>query len=691
MSDEKERAEQWHVFGASVTGAAHVLKKMPNQDAIYWKSGDGFPFALALADGHGSEKYFRSGTGARYASEIAVAELEEFAQAFNEPISNVPLFQHLVKQLPARITDKWRAKIAEDLQAAHFFTDEEWQRFDNGRALPETPRDPLLSYGSTLLTVLVTPFFILYLQLGDGDIVLVDEAAQVSKPMPDDGRLLANETTSLCSPTAVQDFRVHCDYLHGPPPALILLSSDGYANSFTNEQGFLSVGSDILEILHTEGLASVQDSLNEWLTTATEKGSGDDISLGIFYRETPALPLDKEPPTPEPAGAKITGPLEPVSETLLTAQDDQEAPSDALKVEAEEELPVLVVSHQAGKDTYSSIGEALKQAVAHARIEVGPGTYHECITIDKDVELVGIGEPGSIIITGPSPCLSIQADRAILQNLTICAQKARFTILPSTSAAVDITSGSSLLEGCQVSGGRTGVRVSGTAAEPVLQGCEIHDTQGTGIVFAGGARGSLLACHVHANQRWNVEITEGSQPTMRKSTFEGGGKGGIRLRKDSSATFEGCTIVGNASTGVEIGDSAAPRFFDCSVTSNKGYGVLFTGQAKGKLAGSQIGLNRSGNIVIRGSAQPVIQHCRIHAGNGPGILFAGNEAGGLIEHCEITDNKTAGILLQKSGRPTIRACQIQNNAGVALLIKQKGRGLIENWQSGDADQEISIE
>ena len=101
--------------------------------------------------------------------------------------------------------------------------------------------------------------FILYLQLGDGDILVVAENGEVSRPLERDARLLADQTTSLCSPDAWRDFRVRFQALVDPPPALILLATDGYSNSFVSEAAFLQVGPDVLEMIRGGGLAAVCD------------------------------------------------------------------------------------------------------------------------------------------------------------------------------------------------------------------------------------------------------------------------------------------------------------------------------------------------------------------------------------------------------------------------------------------------
>ncbi len=124
----------------------------------------------------------------------------------------------------------------------------------------------------------------LYLQLGDGEMIVVSEAGEVSKPLPEDKNLIANETTSLCTDTAAQDFRFSYQPLTDPPPALILMTTDGYANSFADDAGFLKVGSDLLEMLRADGFDTVNRSVRGWLEEATRIGSGDDCTLAIICR-----------------------------------------------------------------------------------------------------------------------------------------------------------------------------------------------------------------------------------------------------------------------------------------------------------------------------------------------------------------------------------------------------------------------
>jgi hypothetical protein len=139
-----------------------------------------------------------------------------------------------------------------------------------------------VAYGATLLIAAVTERFVMYLQLGDGEILSVSDSGDIGRPLIKDERLFGNETTSLCAPEAWRDFRVNFQPLTQSRPALILLSTDGYPNSFRDEGGFLKVGSDILQMIREHGLENVNGQLAGWLQDSTRAGSGDDVTLGIL-------------------------------------------------------------------------------------------------------------------------------------------------------------------------------------------------------------------------------------------------------------------------------------------------------------------------------------------------------------------------------------------------------------------------
>ncbi len=308
----------WRVLGRTVQGAAHVRAGVPNQDAIQWfpDSGVGPPLILSVSDGHGSPRNFRSDVGARFAVEVTTGLMRELLSAGPpDPARLTAIKRTAEERLPGEITRRWREAVARHLKD-HPITPEDLEALEKRRdpkARRAIEKDPHIAYGATLLSVLVTSGFILYLQLGDGDILTVAENGEVTRPMPHDPRLMANETTSLCMTDAWREVQIKFQALYGPHPALILLSSDGYANSFVNDAAFIKVGSDILDILRTDGLEVVEQNLETWLTEASKAGSGDDITLGLAF-PTEILPSPKSAPsavTPKPRRRKAASPRTP--------------------------------------------------------------------------------------------------------------------------------------------------------------------------------------------------------------------------------------------------------------------------------------------------------------------------------------------------------------------------------------------
>jgi serine/threonine protein phosphatase PrpC len=269
---------EWQVVGQSVRGATHERNGLPNQDAIYWLpgSGRGPSAVLAVADGHGSARYPRSHAGARIAVETAVLLIDDFLRSQSN-VDSLSLIKDATQEwLPRALVRNWAEAVAEDLRTEPL-SESELSLLGAGAS-----RESSIAYGATLLVAAVNERFAIYLQLGDGEILTVSDRGDVTRPLSKDDRLFGNETTSLCANEAWRDFRVHFQPLTQSPPALVLLSTDGYPNSFRDESGFLKVGSDILDMVQENGLASVQDHLAGWLSDSTRAGSGDDVTLGIL-------------------------------------------------------------------------------------------------------------------------------------------------------------------------------------------------------------------------------------------------------------------------------------------------------------------------------------------------------------------------------------------------------------------------
>lgn len=292
MNYSNDENNFWRIVWKSVIGHSHKRSGLPNQDAIYYsvsQEENGLPLVIALSDGHGSNKSFRSNIG----SDLAVKEtvniiLDFFNECLKNDIQNYSLIKNeLEERLPKKIVQAWRKRVENHIQNNPFSSEElaKLKNKEGDKVLQIIENNCYIVYGATLLIAAVTKTFIFYMQLGDGDILNVFDNKQTVKVIPRDEKFIANETTSLCSKDSWNEFKIKFQAINSELeiPSLILLSTDGYSNSFRDDENFMKVGNDILEIIRSEGIRSITDNIESWLNASSEK-SGDDVTLGMIIR-----------------------------------------------------------------------------------------------------------------------------------------------------------------------------------------------------------------------------------------------------------------------------------------------------------------------------------------------------------------------------------------------------------------------
>ncbi len=249
---------------------------MPNQDAV--RCADvAAPFCglvAAVADGHGGRPYVRSGLGAH----LAVALACEVGTAAVGYLGSGPDESSIRTQLSGPVVEglvlRWRAQVTAHL-GNHPFSTEEFAHA--GAALTA---DPHLAYGCTVLVGLFGPDWVGLVQIGDGDITVV-RGELTSAPIPADDRLVGGQTTSLALPSAMSDARVAA--ITGQLPELVVLTSDGYGNSFVSPDWQQDVGTDLAALARRNGLEPLAEQLPGWLAESSV-ASGDDVTMALVHR-----------------------------------------------------------------------------------------------------------------------------------------------------------------------------------------------------------------------------------------------------------------------------------------------------------------------------------------------------------------------------------------------------------------------
>jgi len=256
------KSGKWVTAGGVVPGAIHLRQDVPCQDALYISASEKYAIAC-VADGHGSASCPHSGDGSKAAVKAAGDLLESLME---QGLDAATLSSQKDIWLPKQIESKWQ----EAVQSIHS---------ENGRE--EAEPFPYMLYGTTLLALAATESFIFALQIGDGDILMIDETGEARTLLPTEEKI-GEETESLCQSDAWQYIRTQIipwNSENGAP--MFLLSTDGYANGFADSSGFRKAGTDFLRLWREEGQEYINDNLENWLRISSDKGSGDDIALAL--------------------------------------------------------------------------------------------------------------------------------------------------------------------------------------------------------------------------------------------------------------------------------------------------------------------------------------------------------------------------------------------------------------------------
>jgi serine/threonine protein phosphatase PrpC len=257
---------------------------------------------VACCDGHGSRQSFRSAEGARMAAEIAIRH--GAALFATEPELEFTDVHQTISDAMREITLEWTAAVVADVASHPFDVDTDPQIGPQ----PHTPSDLTRVYGTTLLLSLCTGSRAIVAQIGDGDIFAVDRTGTPIRPIPDDPRFIAGETTSLCLPEAWRETRVAVLDLVDHDIEFIVLATDGYGNTFADATWRDQVAHDFFAQLREHGPDWIAARLDDWLGESAAVG-GDDVTLALVIPPEPraaapsieaAADVTTEP-EPEPA------------------------------------------------------------------------------------------------------------------------------------------------------------------------------------------------------------------------------------------------------------------------------------------------------------------------------------------------------------------------------------------------------
>jgi len=171
--------------------------------------------------------------------------------------------------LPTSIVQTWKQEVV-------------GTAFQKGLDVNQNIQSVWLQFGSTLVAAALHPEWILLLQLGDGDILVVEANGTTHRFAESTLEDVGEATHSLCEPNADARMMWQLLPLTGEKP-LLLLCTDGYSKSFATQSDFLQAGRDWFRLLQEFEPEQIQQQMDGWLDETSDQGSGDDVTVAVVY------------------------------------------------------------------------------------------------------------------------------------------------------------------------------------------------------------------------------------------------------------------------------------------------------------------------------------------------------------------------------------------------------------------------
>ena len=266
-----------------VKGATHQRNGLPCQDSKKIVEISDDIVIIAVADGHGSEKCPRSDRGSTIAVNTFCEVMKNYLQSYGldeNSLSNLITFLNREGDMrfAQDICEEWQTRVKQS-----YYKNKEDGMLDDDGNIKWSAVYSL--YGTTLLGMLITNTFVFSFQIGDGDINLVTEDGVFALVEPE--KFLGTETHSLSKPDAWRKAVAAIRRRDGEDEksCMYMLSTDGFANSYTSDVEFQKTCSDYFGMIWEHGAETVQANLKKWLTETSELGCGDDITVVMAYFE----------------------------------------------------------------------------------------------------------------------------------------------------------------------------------------------------------------------------------------------------------------------------------------------------------------------------------------------------------------------------------------------------------------------
>jgi F-box protein 11 len=172
---------------------------------------------------------------------------------------------------------------------------------------------------------------------------------------------------------------------------------------------------------------------------------------------------------------------------------------------------------------------------------------------------------------------------------------------------------------------------------------------------------------------WTARAGRLENLTIRQ--LGGGPWDGVKVAA-GAVNIVGCDISAVGQYGVAVHAGTA-NVTACRVHQCRKFGLALYENAQGLIENNDITNNGAAGIRVNTAGDPTVRANRITANADAGVyIYAGGL--GTFENNDITNNKSAGVLVEMDGDPRVQANRIKGNAYSGVHVRNAARGTFEN-------------
>lgn len=319
------------------------------------------------------------------------------------------------------------------------------------------------------------------------------------------------------------------------------------------------------------------------------------------------------------------------------------------------------VSPHGGRRAYPDITSALSAAARRGRaalVEIAPGRYEEALTVQGEVQLAALGDPGSVVVSRLRGAVLDAFGSVRVHGLVLIGRDAE---------VVGCHAGTLTLEHSEIRA-HNGVSVH---ARPNTSVTLRDSVIMYGRALFTGSNGLVERCRFTDATDNAVAVIEGAHVSVQDSRIEGSRIHGVRV-SGARAQLIGCELTGTGNSAIMADAQAELTVTGCAIDSVQAEAIGFIEQSKGSVDDTRV-TDAEHGIAVASGADPVVRGCTFIECRDTGIIVRASGRG-RFEDCQVFNAGNVAVFSTEGGAPEVHGCRIsRGNVGIAVTDAARGR------------------